>query len=113
MKPSTRIISDKWLMEERWDWGKLVTFIPNKKLPVYSWFYFKEGFSRNFVHLMIDLFKLEDGSMVLDPFVGSGTTLVACKERGIDSVGVDIAPLAVFVSQTKTADYKVDELKSV
>ncbi|MEM3820065.1 MAG: DNA methyltransferase [Nitrososphaerota archaeon] len=113
MRPTTRIISDKWLMEERWDWGKLVTFIPNKKLPVYSWFYFKEGFSRNFVHLMIDLFKLEDGSMVLDPFVGSGTTLVACKERGIDSVGVDIAPLAVFVSQTKTADYKVDELKSI
>lgn len=113
MRPSTYMDSSKWMIEERWDWGKLVTFIPNKKLPVYSWFYFKEGFSRDFVHLMNDLFKLENDSIVLDPFVGSGTTLLACKERGIDSVGVDVAPLAVFVSQTKTADYNIDELMKI
>lgn len=107
------MFSKKWIIEERWDWGRLVTFIPNKHLPVYSWFYFKEGFSRDFVHLMIDLFKLNDGAVVLDPFVGSGTTLLACKERGIDSVGIDAAPLAVFVSQVKTADYDTKELKTI
>ncbi len=107
------MFSKKWIIEERWDWGRLVTFIPNKHLPVYSWFYFKEGFSRDFVHLMIDLFKLNDGAVVLDPFVGSGTTLLACKERGIDAVGVDAAPLAVFVSQVKTADYNIRELKTI
>lgn len=110
MNPPTRMVPNKWIIEERWDWGKLVTFIPNKKLPVYSWFYFKEGFSRDFVYLMLELLELENGSVVLDPFVGSGTTLLACKEKGIDSVGVDVAPLAVFVSQTKTADYSIDEL---
>jgi len=110
MKPMTNMNSKKWMLEERWEWGKLVTFIPNKNLPVYSWFYFKEGFSRDFVHLLIDLFKLDSRSVVLDPFVGSGTTLLACKERGINSVGLDVAPLAVFVSQTKTADYKIEEL---
>lgn len=107
------MFSEKWIIEERWDWGRLVTFIPNKRLPIYSWFYFKEGFSRDFVHLMIDLFKLKDGAFVLDPFVGSGTTLLACKERGIDSVGIDAAPLAIFVSQVKTADYNIKELKTI
>jgi len=110
MKPMTNMNSRKWVLEERWEWGKLVTFIPNKNLPVYSWFYFKEGFSRDFVHLMINLFKLDGRSVILDPFVGSGTTLLACKEKGINSVGVDVAPLAVFVSQTKAADYKIEEL---
>lgn len=110
MNPVINMNSEKWILEERWEWGKLVTFIPNKNLPIYSWFYFKEGFSRDFVHMMIDSFKLDNRSIILDPFVGSGTTLLACKERTIDSVGVDVAPLAVFVSQTKTADYKIDEL---
>jgi len=110
MNPVINMNSEKWILEERWEWRKLVTFIPNKNLPIYSWFYFKEGFSRDFVHMMIDSFKLDNRSIILDPFVGSGTTLLACKERTIDSVGVDVAPLAVFVSQTKTADYKIDEL---
>lgn len=104
-------IAKDWRLEERWDWGKLVTFIPNKNLPIHSWFYFKEGFSRDFIHLMINLLNLKNNYKVLDPFVGSGTTLLACREVGIDSVGVDSAPLAVFVSQVKTADYDLNKLK--
>ncbi|MCS7125769.1 MAG: site-specific DNA-methyltransferase [Aigarchaeota archaeon] len=104
-------ITKKWVIEERWDWSKLVTFIPNKNLPVHSWFYFKEGFSRDFVYSMINLLKLKTNCRVLDPFVGSGTTLLTCKEVGIPSVGIDAAPLAVFVSQVKTADYDIQKLK--
>ena len=60
---------------------------------------------------MLDYFRASPGSRVLDPFLGSGTTLLACKELGIDGVGVDVAPLAVFVSQVKIADYDIEELK--
>lgn len=28
--------------------------------------------------------------LVLDPFAGSGTTLVCCKKRGIDYIGVEM-----------------------
>ena len=60
---------------------------------------------------MLSEFQLSSGSRVLDPFVGSGTTLLACKEAGVDGVGVDIAPLAVFVSRVKIADYDLERLK--
>jgi len=60
---------------------------------------------------MLREFGAEPGWKVLDPFVGSGTTLLACKELGIDGVGVDVAPLAVFVTQVKIADYNIDELR--
>lgn len=56
-------------------------------------------------------FQVGLGSKILDPFLGSGTTLLACKEVGVDGVGVDVAPLAVFVSQVKIADYDLDKLK--
>lgn len=52
---------------------------------------------------LIDLLYPNDGSVVLDPFCGSGTTLVEATRAGIPAVGVDLHPLAVLVSKVKTA----------
>jgi hypothetical protein len=49
---------------------------------------------------------------VLDPFCGVGTTLLAAKDAGIMSAGVDASTLAVFVSKAKTQDYADDELET-
>lgn len=43
----------------------------------------------------------EAGEWVLDPFMGSGTTLVEAKLLGRPSVGVDINPVAYLVSRAK------------
>jgi len=61
--------------------------------------------------MMFKEFKVNSGDRVLDPFVGSGTTLLACKEVGVNGVGVDVAPLAVFVTQVKIADYDLEKLR--
>src|SRR5258708_2763495 len=50
------------------------------------------------------------GNTVLDPFCGSGTLLVECSIAGRKSVGLDIDPVAVFVSRIKTAHYATDRL---
>jgi len=102
-----------FMIEERYDLGNLVTFIPNKRVPIHNWFYFKEGFSRDFVLLMIDLFKIKSNDRILDPFCGSGTTLLASKEFGVNAIGVDASPLAVFVTQVKTEDYYLEKIRDV
>ena len=51
------------------------------------------------------------GQIVLDPFCGSGTTLVEASERGIRSVGVDVSEFNVMVSRVKLADYDVRRLQ--
>ena len=43
------------------------------------------------------------GDVVLDPFMGCGTTLVEAARLGHDSWGTDINPLAVKIAQAKTA----------
>ena len=43
------------------------------------------------------------GTVVLDPFCGSGSTLVECQRRGFPSIGVDLNPIACLMSRIKTA----------
>ena len=45
------------------------------------------------------------GGRVLDPFAGSGTTLVQALESGLDAVGVDIAAFNCLLMRVKTARY--------
>ena len=77
--------------------------MPNKDLAVYNWYYYKEGFSRELVMRLLDMFSPQ--GKVLDPFCGVGTTLLACRERGIPSEGMDVHPVSVFASRVKLADY--------
>jgi hypothetical protein len=90
---------------------ELVTYIPNKIEPIHNWYYFKEGFSKKLVDVSIDRFQLNENSLVLDPFAGSGTTLLTCKQRGIRSIGFDVSPFFVFISKVKTRDYDLDRLR--
>lgn len=43
------------------------------------------------------------GSAVLDPFCGSGTTLIECQKLGLNSVGIDLNPIACLMSRVKTS----------
>ena len=51
------------------------------------------------------------GGRVLDPFGGSGTTLVQALESGYDAVGVDVAAFNALLMRVKTADYDLGALE--
>jgi hypothetical protein len=54
--------------------------------------------------LVEELFRrhVPPGGRVLDPFAGSGTTLVQALESGLDSVGVDVAAFNCLLMRVKT-----------
>jgi hypothetical protein len=52
------------------------------------------------------------GGRVLDPFAGSGTTLVQSLESGYDAVGVDIAAFNCLLMDVKTRPYDLFSLES-
>jgi tRNA G10 N-methylase Trm11 len=43
------------------------------------------------------------GQHVLDPFAGSGTTLVQALESGLDAIGADIAAFNCLLTRVKTS----------
>lgn len=53
------------------------------------------------------------GKTILDPFCGSGTTLVEGVLAGHNVIGVDIDPLSVMISKVKTTRVDVAELKKI
>ncbi|MBE9488280.1 MAG: DNA methyltransferase [Bacteroidetes bacterium] len=50
-------------------------------------------------------------NLILDPYMGSGTTLVESSIRGINSIGFDINPLARFIAEVKISTFNVSEIK--
>ena len=62
------------------------------------------------VEVVIDRY-FRPGEHVLDPFAGSGTTLVQAIESGLDATGIDIAAFNCLLMQVKTSRYELFALE--
>src|ERR1044071_4618182 len=67
----------------------------------HEWYRFVLSYPPHLVRDYVQRFGLSDRHRVLDPFCGTGTTLVECKKLGIESVGVEANPMAHFASRVK------------
>jgi tRNA G10 N-methylase Trm11 len=68
---------------------------------IHDWYRFVLSYPPHLVRDYIQRFDLSVGSCVLDPFCGTGTTLVECKRLGINSVGLEANPMPWFATNTK------------
>jgi hypothetical protein len=73
----------------------------------HAWYRFVLSFPPHLVRGYLERFELSREHTVLDPFCGTGTTLVECKKLGIPSVGIEANPMACFASRVKT-DWRPD-----
>ncbi len=64
--------------------------------------FYKGNFHGQMVRALINCCNLNEQAIILDPFCGSGTTLVESKLLGFDSIGIDINPIACLNSCVKT-----------
>ncbi|KGF71962.1 DNA methyltransferase [Neosynechococcus sphagnicola sy1] len=67
----------------------------------HNWYRFVLSFPPHLVRDYLKRFGITSDQQVLDPFCGTGTTLVECKKLGIPSVGVEANAMAHFASQVK------------
>lgn len=74
------------------------TFTDNMKLPIHKWYRFSAGFSAEWVEEVI---KSTGRSRVLDPFAGSGTTLLASDMANVGAVGFENHPFLFRIATAK------------
>lgn len=67
----------------------------------HDWYRFVLSFPPHLVQFHLQRFGIKSSNRVLDPFCGTGTTLVECKRLGIPVVGIEANLMAHFASQVK------------
>ena len=80
---------------------KYGSFQDSLKAPVHRWFTYPAGYSYKLVQAKIAENALTPQDWIADPFLGSGTTSLAAKLAGSNSVGIEAHPFVFQVAQTK------------
>ena len=101
-----------WPITEKLEWRHWATPKRTREVPVHRWLLFPHSYSGELVSQLIGEWDLDDGDRILDPFVGSGTTLLAAKDAGIPCDGFDLSPLAVLATRTKLARGDKNEIRN-
>lgn len=78
----------------------------------HNFYRYPARFSPKFVRAAIEIFS-EPGDLVLDPFMGGGTTVVEALALGRNAIGTDISSLAVFVAEVKTTLFDDEEFNTL
>lgn len=68
---------------------------------------YKGKFNPQIAKALMNIFGASEGDWALDPFCGSGTSLVEAAHLGINVTGTDINPLAVFLANAKIASLSI------
>lgn len=87
-----------------------VNFNESLKTPIHRWYGYKEGFSPSFVNDFISQYSLSAKSIIFDPFGGVGTTALEANKMGHHAFLMDVNPLGIFASQTKTRHYSTEDI---
>jgi site-specific DNA-methyltransferase (cytosine-N4-specific) len=76
---------------------------------------YKGRFNPQLARFLLNYLAESKEARVLDPFCGSGTTIVESELNGLSATGIDTNPLAVFISKAKLRALGItaDEIASV
>lgn len=75
--------------------------LDNHSLPRHRWYFIKEAFSPQVVQVALKESLRQRGQWVVDPFSGSGTSVLTSTLNGFNGVGFEVNPFLAFVSKTK------------
>ena len=75
--------------------------------PIHDWYRFVLSYPPHLVREYIHDFGVTEGATVLDPFCGTGTTVVEAKLQRVRAIGIEANPFPHFASCVKT-DWHVD-----
>lgn len=76
-------------------------FTANMKLPLHRWFRYSAGFSAEWVEGIVANSPSTEQLKILDPFCGSGTTLLAGAKLGAHAVGFEMHPFIARIARVK------------
>lgn len=69
----------------------------------HRWYSSVLGFPDHLVGQLLTKLNIGSNATILDPFCGTGTTLIECSKHKIQSIGIDANPFFVFAALAKSS----------
>lgn len=79
----------------------LVSFQANKAEPIFRWFKYREGFSRELIDYCLNEIGAGSQHTILDPFSGTGATVFTAADRGMQGVAVELLPVGCYFMRAR------------
>lgn len=107
-------LEKKFNINEIYDLKSLVNYSNYKNLPFQNWCNYQEGFSPYILNWFIEHTgtNIQKG-VFLDPFCGSGSSLISARDLGLKVIGVDINPFSCELTKTKLENYSRKDLQII
>ena len=74
----------------------------NERKGLHSWHPYYAGYSESFVASVLQAEGVKPSAIVLDPWMGSGTTGIVCQKQTIKCIGADINPVMSYFAAAKS-----------
>ena len=88
------------------------SFKDSLRAPIHRWFTYPAGYSYKLVESKIHEYALAENHTIMDPFVGTGTTSVAAKAMGVNSIGIEAHPFVYWIAKAKLhSEYDIGQLE--
>ncbi|WP_313120319.1 DNA methyltransferase [Proteiniclasticum ruminis] len=92
-------------------YSSIMNYSDDLDKPLQRWYRYKEGYSLELVNQLIKEYNRNPNGTILDPFLGSGTTLIAANKMGLSGVGFEVNPFSYFLSKNKLRNYDIEVIK--
>ncbi len=70
-------------------------------------------FPQELVERLIDIYTKDPGEVILDPFLGSGSTILAAMKKGKEGIGVDLSKEYIALTQSRVDNFQTSLLDDI
>lgn len=95
---------------DRATYKSILNFSDDLQKPFQRWCRYKEGYSIELVERLIEKYNTNSNGVILDPFLGSGTTIIGANSLGLAGVGFEVNPFSYHLAKCKSCEYSKNDI---